>query len=194
MNFWIFKNNVFHYANDWKELLLSIAQKENDIPAIRKISFGFIETYFNAKNYRIYKSSFKPNEWEKELQRLINYYEKNARFYFNSSVADIFVEEKDAFKLMTYIEMHLSAEQMDKYYSYFALAYPNETLDLFWRAIDQYAESNTGRNHYEYINRLLKKIMKLNGGKELVTTMVTQYKTKYKNRRAMIETLGKLKL
>ena len=36
--------------------------------------------------------------------------------------------------------------------------------------------------------------MKLSGGKELVGTMVTQYKTKYKNRKAMIETLGKLKL
>jgi hypothetical protein len=188
------KNNTFYRANEWNGLLLTIAEKEKDIPTIRKISFGFIETHFNAKYYRIYKSSFKPDEWEKELQRLINYYEKNAKFYFTNSIADIFAEEKDAFKLMTYIEMHLSAELMDKYYPHLVVVYPNETLDLFWRAIDLYAERNTGRNHYEYIYGLLKKIMKLNGGKELVNTMVTQYKTKYKNRKAMIETLGKLKL
>lgn len=89
--------------------------------------------------------------------------------------------------------MHLSAELIERYRSNFVAMYPQETLDLFEKAIDLYAERNIGRSHYEYINSLFKKIMKLGGGKNLVETMVTRYKTKYKNRKAMIEILGKVK-
>ncbi len=184
------QNNNFHYHRDWNELALSIAQKEKDIPVIRKIAFAFIENYFQAKYYRIYKSSFKADEWEKELETIINHYEKKGK-YFSDSVADVFAEEKDAFRLMTYIKNHLSAERMNKYHSHFVGVYPKETLDLFEKAIDTYAEKNTGRNHYEYIVSLFNKIDRLEGGKELVTTMLMRYKNQYKNRRAMTEILSK---
>ena len=187
------QNDNFYYHREWNELILDIAQKEVDIPVIRKISFAFIENYFQKKYYRIYKSSFSQNEWENELQNIIAHYEKKGK-YFSDSVADVLAEEKDAASLMGYIEKHLSAERMDKYYSHFASAYLKETLDLFQKAINQYAEKNTGRNHYEYIVTLFKKIAHIEGGKEMITTMIFQYKNQYKNRRAMIEILNKVKL
>ena len=187
------QSDNFHYYRGWDELLLSIAQKEHDIPVIRKISYAFIENNFQTKYYRIYKSSFKPNEWENELQNIVDHYEKKGKF-FSNSVADVLAEEKDAFRLMTYIEKHLSAERMDQYHSHFAVIYPKETLDLFRKAINQYAEKNIGRNHYEYMGALFKKIGLIEGGKEMATTMIAQYKNQYKNRRAMVEIFSKVKL
>ena len=187
------QSDSFHNYEEWNELILSIAQKEDDIPVIRKISYAFIENYFKEKYYRIYKSSFNTNEWENELQNIIDHYERKGKF-FNNSVADILVEEKDAFRLMEYIDHHLSAERMEKYHSHFAIIYPEETLGLFRKAINQYAEKNTGRNHYEYIVSLFKEIVCIQGGKEMVTTMIAQYKNQYKNRRAMVEIFNKVKL
>ena len=68
-----------------------------------------------------------------------------------------------------------------------ASSFPEETLSLFRKAIDQYAEKNTGRNYYEHIVDLMKKMINIKGGKKVVYDMINQYKTQYKNRRAMME-------
>lgn len=187
------QNGSFFNHSKWNEFQLSIAQKEKDIPTIRKVSFAFFENNFQAQYYRIYKSSFTADEWKTELQNLIQLYEKKDK-YFSSSIADIFAEEKDATSLLKYIEKHHYIGHVDKYYSHFLNEYPKETLDLFQKSINQYAEKNTGREYYEYIATLFKKIAKIEGGYGMVTNMINQYKIQYKNRRAMIEILNKIKL
>lgn len=182
-----------YYHREWDQLALSIAQKENDIPLIRKIAFAFIEHYFEKEHYRIYKSSFKPNEWEKEVQNILAHYEKKGK-NFSNSVADVLAEEHDASGLIKYIEKHLTIERMDQYHTYFSSVYPNETLDLFRKSINQCSERNIGRNHYEYLARLFKKIGSIEGGKEMAKVMIAQYKIQYKSRRAMVEVLGNVKL
>ena len=184
--------NKIYYQREWEDLALSIAQKENDVPVIRKIAFSFIEYHFERKQYQIYKSSFKSNEWEKEVNNIIAHYEKEG-ILFSQSVGDVLAEEHDASRLIMYIEKHLSIGRMDQYHTHFAQAYPKETLDLFRKVINQYADRNTGRNHYEYMVSLFKKIALIEGGKEMVTTMMAQYKVQYKNRRAMIEIFNRLK-
>lgn len=187
------KSDNNYYQREWDELSLSIAQKEKDIPVIRKIAFSFIETYFEKEHYRIYKSSFKSSEWEKEVQNIIAHYEKKGK-NFSNSVADVFVEEHDAARLISYIEKHLSIERMDQYHAHFAQTFPKESLDLFRKVIDQYAEKNVGRNHYEYLARLFKQIIRIEGGKEMVKMMIAKFKIQYKSRRAMVEVLGNIKL
>lgn len=90
---------------------------------------------------------------------------------------------------MNYIENYLTAERIEKYYSHFAPAYPKETLELFRKVINEYAEKNTRRNYYEYIVPLFHKVSRLIEGKEMVSILTNQYK----NRRAMIEILNKMK-
>ena len=185
--------NNNYFRSEWNELALSIAQKEKDIPVIRKIAFAFIENYFEKEHYRIYKSAFNSGEWEKEVQKIIAHYEKNGK-NFSNSVADVLAEEHDAYKLIGYIKKHLTIERMDQYHAHFAKEYPKETLDIFQKVINQYADKNTGRNYYEYLATLFKKIPRIEGGKEMATMMIAQFKNLYKNRRAMVEVLGKIKL
>ncbi|MDR0657289.1 MAG: hypothetical protein LBG22_13330, partial [Treponema sp.] len=84
-----------------------------------------------------------------------------------------------------------SLEKMERYYTFFAAAFPEKTLALFRKALDQYAANNTGRTCYEHIVNVFKKMKKIPGGDAAVADMKAQYRIKYKNRRAMMEILGR---
>jgi hypothetical protein len=79
---------------------------------------------------------------------------------------------------------------MEKYYRFFAAAFPEKTIALFRTALDQYAEKNTGRDHYEHIVQVFRTMKKIPGGDAAVADMKARYIATYKNRRAMIEILG----
>jgi hypothetical protein len=186
------------YAERWDELLLEIAQKKNDIPNIRTIAFSFINRTFNEKYFHIYKSTFTLAEWSSELENLLQHYENNSRDFdfrklkasnFSSSAADVLVIEGAVERLLNYIEKNLSVERMEKYYMTFVDMYPEKTLELFKKTIDDYA-ANVGRNHYEHIAKLLKQMCKIKNGKKTVAEMVANYRVKYKNRRVMLEVLS----
>lgn len=176
---------------EWNVLLLQIARQENDIPAIRKLSFGFIENRFDADYYRIYKNTFDGQDWIIEQQQIIKHYE-NGNQYFKDAIADIFVIEKDPSNLIAYLEKYLSIGHLEKYYSHFVKENPEKTLQFFRKSIDHYALVNTGRSHYENIVKWLRVMSKIGDGREIVKQMVANYLVLYKNRRAMIDILKTL--
>jgi hypothetical protein len=77
----------------WDELLLKIAQKEKDLPEIRRIAFTFIEGYFEKKYYRIYKSAFASKEWPAEKEHLAALYGEKRKDI--ESLAAFYNAEKD---------------------------------------------------------------------------------------------------
>lgn len=60
---------------------------------------------------------------------------------------------------------------------------------MYTSLLNDYAEQNTGRNHYEKIAKALVCMQKLNGGKEVVKEIVEEFRVQYKWRRAMIDIL-----
>jgi hypothetical protein len=185
------KGNDNRHLYPWYKLKLQIAQKENDIPEIRRTSFLFIESYFKEEYYNIYKSTFAKDEWTKNVEKMIKHYEKNHKTkWFNSSIAKVLQVEKQEERLMKYVEKHLSIDILDEYHTTFSSSFPEETLALFRQVIDRYAQ-NTGRNIYERIAKLFEKMAKIKGGNEVVKEMISQYRVLYKNRRAMIEVINR---
>ncbi|MDR2287102.1 MAG: hypothetical protein LBE04_06470 [Prevotellaceae bacterium] len=190
------KNN---YSNmRWYQLSLEIAQKENDIPNIRTLAFSFIEHSFNKQYFDIYKSAFTAGEWNDALENLLQHYEKNVSdrdFYnrpiskFNSTVAGVLIAEQAAERLMLYIEKHLTVERLEKYYAIFVDLYPEKTLELFRKTVDDYAAKSVNRSNYEYLVSLLEKIRKIKNGNKMVVDMVSIYQNEYKTRRVMMEIL-----
>jgi hypothetical protein len=177
------------YHANWDAFLLEIAGKENDKPAVRKLSYGFIKDHFSKKHFDLYKATFKPAEWKIELENLLKLYD-GKRIYFSQSVASVLAAENAAERLMNYVEAHLSASDLEQYYRFFAPAFPEKTLELFQRALDGYAEHNLGRSHYAHLLALLKKMSRIKGGKKAAAALVENYKARYKRRRAMLEVLG----
>ena len=78
---------------------------------------------------------------------------------------------------------------LNNYYKHFAPSYPEKTLEMFRKEIDQFTKVNLGREHYSKIVSLFKEMVKIKGGKEVVKSMIDQYNVIYKNRKAMMEIL-----
>jgi hypothetical protein len=182
-------NGKNYHDRRWNKLLLKIAKKEKDVPTIRSIAFAFIEQYFDKQYFAVYKSTFTPDEWSDALEHILQHYQKNSND-FRSSVANVLVAEKSAERLLQYIEKNISIQRMEEYHTAFAASYPEKTLELFRKVVDKYAVNNLGRNHYEYIAGLLKKMRKIKNGDKTVAEMISCYRTEYKNRRAMLEILN----
>jgi hypothetical protein len=176
------------FDRTWLELLLDIAQKENDIPAVRKLSYRFIEDYFKREHYQIYKASFSSAEWADEREKVFLHY--SGKKHFSHSAAELLVEENEVERLLNYVEKYLSLDNLERYYKVFASNYPEKTLEMFKKVLIPYADNNTGRSFYERILSLLKKMTKIKGGKKAASDLVADFRLHYKNRRAMMEVLS----
>jgi hypothetical protein len=176
--------------NDWDDYLLHIAQQENDISAIRDISFSFIKDDFEEKYYRIYKSTFGDSEWADEFEKLFSHYRRKGGLYAGPA-ADLLAAEGKAERLLEHIEKELSLESLESYYKHFASGFPERTLALFRKALDSYTEKNTGRNCYEHIVAVFGKMKRIPGGAAVADDMKNQYRLEYKNRKAMMEILNR---
>ncbi len=179
----------------WKELLLTVAQKENDVTAIRKISFEFLEKRFDERHFSIYKKTFSGEEWSPVFEKLFSSYNKPTNRWdngFTSNVAELLKTEKLTERLLEYLENRGSIQDIDHYYTNLSSTFPERTLILFQNKLNKYLENNLGRNHYEYANTILKKMRKIEGGSKVVTQMIQNYRVIYKKRHAMMEILNKL--
>jgi len=176
------------FDRTWLGLLLDIAQKENDIPAVRKLSYRFIEDYFKREHYQIYKASFSSTEWVDEREKLFLHYSSKKRF--SHSAAELLVAEDEVERLLNYVEKYLSIDDLERYYKVFASNYPEKTLEMFKKVLISYADNNTGRSYYERILSLLKKMSRIKGGKKAASDLVADFRLHYKNRRAMMEVLS----
>ena len=179
-----------HLYRTYRKLLLDIAQKENDVPVIKELAYGFIKDNFKQEYYEIYKAVFDPDEWADEREKLFLRYSDQK--YFADSAANLLAAEADAERLMHYVEKYISSENLVRYYKSFATAYSEKALELFKRVVVSYAEQNVGRSHYEYVVSLLKKMWKIEGGKEVVSELVAAFRIRYKGRKAMLEILQQL--
>ena len=182
-----------HIDSKWNEMLLDIAQKENDLPVIRKLSYGFIENGFEQKYYEIYKASFSPGEWANEGEKLFRHYCREK--YFNQSAADFLEAENNTEGLLNYVERYLSEnlslDVLERYYKVFAHEHPEKTLKLFKKVLVPFAEKNIGRTPYERVFTMLKKMSRIKGGRDASLALIADFKLRYKTRKVMIEILDK---
>ncbi|MDR3246678.1 MAG: SWIM zinc finger domain-containing protein [Prevotellaceae bacterium] len=185
------------YNNNWNVYKLDIAQKEKDIPAIRKIAFKFIANNFDKKYFGIYKTTFSEDEWREEFEKLYKHYDKKENLgylvsYNSNNIPDLLVAENLTERLIDYIESHLSVQIMKKYYTHFAGKYPGKTLEVFRKTLDSYAKANTGDEHYSYVSEVLKLMKTLPNGDKIVSEMIDNYRIVYKRRKNMIAILNKI--
>lgn len=169
----------------WNDYLLQIAQLEGNKGEVQRISKYFLNKRFSLEDYNLYKSTFSEDEWPAKMEKLIKQYQKNSSF-FTASVADVLVAENLKERLLHYIAQHCSVDSLESYYTDISAEYPKKTILLFKKTINDYLK-NTGRNIYEHVVSLFRKMLKIEGGKEAVAELTAQFRIQYKNRKAMIE-------
>jgi hypothetical protein len=109
-------------------------------------------------------------------------------------VAQLWVEENQTERLLQYVEKYAGIEDLERYYKNFVEQYPAETVRLFREAIKQYVENTLGRSHYEYTAKLLRIMMKIEGGNTVAKEMIQRFKVEYKKRPALMQILGQIKI
>ena len=116
------------------------------------------------------------------------------RFNDDTRLADIFVEEQYWERLLQLIQGSATLHFIDSYSSWLTSKFPGEILQVYSKALIEYASQNTGRNHYITIRERLRKMQTWDGGREMVKGLVVQFTQQYKARKAMIEELAKINL
>lgn len=181
--------------HEWMGLKLKIyemANRTSEVIDICKQLFksgrGVIEYYHKLK------ALIPEKQWKPFLSGLMEEVNFSESPTFNvNDKACIYLEEKYHERLF-----HLLAspkynriEVLMEYAHHLKDTHSEQLLAIYTSFLVDYAERNMGRDHYEYIARVLQCMQKLNGGKVAVKYLVSEFRTKYKRRPAMMEILGK---
>ena len=125
------------------------------------------------------------------MEKLIELYQKTKSGRFQSSVAKVLEAEEQDERLMNYVEKHLTIDVLEEYHACFSKSFPEKTLSLLRKVMDEYAQA-TGRDVYERILALFRKMQKIEGGNDVVKEMINHYRTIYRNRKAMMEIINRI--
>lgn len=178
---------------EWLEYKLSIYEQTENIPdLIDACKELFILENGDLTYYRKLKKYVAKEKWKTFLNAMMKQ-TKFIKYYLGGQCneADIYAEEEDYESLLNLLSdtSHRSIEALLHYAHYLTEIYSDEILQLLHENICKYAEENVGRNHYEYIARILKETKKLKGGKALVQEIVEEFRVTYKRRPSMMEVL-----
>ncbi|WP_195571232.1 SWIM zinc finger family protein [Bacteroides nordii] len=178
---------------EWLEYKLSIYEQTENIPClIDACKELFILENGDLAYYRKLKKYVAKEKWKTFLNAMMKQ-TKFIKYYLGGQCneADIYAEEEDYESLLNLLSdtSHRSIEALLHYAHHLTEIYSDEILQLLHKSICKYAEENVGRNHYEYIVRILKETKKLKGGKALVQEIVEEFRVTYKRRPSMMEVL-----
>lgn len=187
------KAGEYGILREWREQLLSIYEEVHDITkVIEMCRLLFIHTNGSLDYYHKLKSLISSTDWKEYLSTLLQ--ETTFFDYWGSgnNKAEIYIEEKEYDKLFSFLSTveYRRLDALVQYASHLNVTHSSEILSLFTDDLRVYAEKNLGRNHYEYIARVLRAMRKLNGGKDTVKQLVEEFRVLYKRRPAMMQELG----
>ncbi|MBP1615229.1 MAG: hypothetical protein H6Q13_2677 [Bacteroidetes bacterium] len=177
----------------WNEYKLLIYEQTNDSGHVIDICKQiFISKGGNIKYYHKLKEYVSVDEWKPFLSTLMS----QTNFSFcgwdgQLNEADIYVEEKEYDKLMGLLlrTTYSKLDSLLRYAPHLQDRYSNEVLVLITTRIGQYAEQNVGRQYYEKMAEMLRKIRDLKGGIAVVREIVEGFRVVYKRRPAMMQVL-----
>lgn len=181
-----FRGLVYDYSVKLKELY----KLTGDDTAYKNELWKMISDYDrgNLNIYRELKSLYPVDEWEVKRQIIFDNY-KN---YYG--IGKLYLEEKMYENLLKVVIESAGLYSLTEYEKVLKPIYEKELLDKYEREVRSMAYRTSDRKFYKQIVSVLERMQKYEKGKELVRNIVTEWRWIYKNRRAMMEELGRLKL
>ncbi|KAA6319235.1 hypothetical protein EZS27_030848 [termite gut metagenome] len=188
------KQNHSGTVADWKDQKLSVYQlMGNNEKVIELAEDLFIIGRDSMKYYHALKNVIPSEQWASFLDDFLKKTEKQSPWRSSSTFAQIYIEEEYWDRLMSFVEKHIRLGKytsLESYEAYLQSQYPERMLEFYRSQILDYAEKNMGRDHYQYIASVLKKMKTYSGGVEIVNSIVSHFKNIYFKRRAMMEELS----
>jgi len=176
-------------VNDWQEYLLTIAEKEKNIPEVLRLATLLFLEKFNSKEfYPIIKKYTPLHEWPKTVGFLIRELEKEQA---DEYLTWIYIQEGMLDKLLAFIKENPHPFNIEKFESNLKSMYPEELKDLYERAVRNYALHSSDRRAYKECCRLLGRMKKL-GDKKRVDALIHEFAITYKKRPAFLDELKRV--
>lgn len=181
-------------VDEWMKMKLKIYEMTHRVSkVIDTCRLLFVTSRDKLTYYSKLKTLVPKEQWKSFLGRMM----KEIRFsdYFSfggNDKAEIYVKEKDydsLFSLLSSVRYN-QLEALMEYSHYLKDTHSEKLIAIYTSLLNDYAERNLGREHYEFIARVLSCIRKLNGGQAVVRSLVAEFRIKYKRRPAMMEVLG----
>ncbi len=195
------KDNYAGVVIKWKEMLTDIYKKQNNVKELRIILKDlYYSGRYEMNYYRDYKSTFGKEEWNSELEKIINTHKKNEKggnFLFRSlpgHLAAVYIEEKMWGELLGVLQRYPNIHELLQYSHYLEKEYAPELIRLYKNAIVQQAERASNRKAYHEIASYIKKMSEIPGGREPAGLLTNQLMAQYTKRPAMKDELGKIGL
>lgn len=181
-----FRGLVYDYSVKLKELYKLIG----DDTAYKNELWKLISDYDkgNLNIFRELKSLYSVDEWEVKRQIIFDNY-KN---YYG--IEKLYLEEKMHEKLLKVVIESVGLYSLTEYEKVLKPIYEKELLDKYEREVRSMAYRTSDRKFYKQIVSVLERMQKYEKGTVLVRSIVTEWRWIYKNRRAMMEELERLKL
>ncbi len=169
--------------SDWKDDLLNIYLLQNDTgKIISAASDLFVNGRNRRKYYDVLKQHITQNDWPAALLHLLDELGNKD----NAFKAEILIEHQMWDKLFDLCKGN--AESIEQYEKYLKPHYAKDILTAYHNYVEKQALI-TDQRSYENVARVLAKMKKYEGGRELVQSLVQKFRTGYKRRKNMIAAL-----
>lgn len=183
-----------------------------------KIDAGYsgIVAKHNVKLKEVYLLSGMTEEYKLQLEQIICDEHRDSIEYFNelknasgsdwlnirekifaklsqtSLVAKMYCSEMMYERLLDYVVTSFGMNGLSKYGEVLSEIYPSEILQKYEDEIRKLASVATVRDMYKKLIPILKSMQKINGGKDVVHDIVSDWRIEYKRRPAMMQELDKI--
>ncbi len=179
---------------EWYDWLLKIAimmkESEKIIDYARVLFLDSMQE--KMPYYQLMKEQVKQANWTKFVEQLIKDLEKKNGWNTYHQIAAIYISEQWWDRLLGLIQTNnCSLDNIEQYEKYLAKGFPQEIIALYEKGVTEYLKNHKGRDHYETACRYMRRMLKL-GAKEKVNNMISQFKTQYPQRRALMEELARI--
>ena len=190
------KNGHYGTRNSWMERKRDVFEAQGRVDDVVEITREMFLDSPKMEDYRRLRSLIKAEKWPEYLDSLID----RARlvdysYYTSCSRAEIFREEKEYGRLLALIAKLRHEDRIHALMTYSSVlqaGYSAQLLDMFTPLIKDYAERNVNVKAYPYVVQVLRQMRKLNGGEEVVSELVSLFRSKYARRSRMMQELDRL--
>ncbi|MCT4613487.1 MAG: hypothetical protein N4A49_01280 [Marinifilaceae bacterium] len=178
---------------DWRKYLLEISIAEDNKNEVCKLAkYLLTHDFRDSKHYFITLKKYIPEEnWEEQINEIIEYAKKTTGYGINSLLHDIFIWERRWDDLMEAVRKNESFDFMLRYESCLCDYYSEELAEMYIKRIKTFLEGNIGVNCYKEACRFIVRIHDMHE-EEKAFELINELKVKYKLRPDFINELDRL--
>ncbi len=181
-------------ADEWKWHLLNVYQLQEEPEKIIEQAlylFLYARRFSTKEMYDIMKKYVPAADWKLFFEQLVAEKIKSERWISFHSIADMYTWEEQWENLLSLLIKYPSLDNIAYVEKHLAKQYAEQLVELYYKEIEDYLEKNVSRGHYKTACKYLRRMNKL-GGLEKTEILIAELRTKYKQRRALMEELDKV--